>query len=163
MACLLGWLVCWSATALAQDCQLKKTTDEFTREPKLSTGFFTVQNVTLSIDADKRDIDFFFSVGGHDKCFDTNSELLILFEGNRTKNLFRNSGSMNCDGLFHVTVHNGPEAPYILKRLSTLKVASLKFTGNNKSETLITLNPAQQQLLMNQAACMARDAGTLVQ
>ena len=149
--------------SMAQDCQIKKETDQFTREPKLSTGFIPLQLASLSIDADKKDFDFFFTLEGADKCFDDNSTVLVLFEGTKQKTTFHNSGSMNCEGLFHFTVRNGPETPFAVKRFSTLKVSQLIFTGNNnKKPAVITFTPAQQQTLMQAAGCIATEAKALV-
>jgi hypothetical protein len=149
--------------ALSQDCQLKKTTDEFTRETKLSTGFFPLQNASLSVDADKKEIDFFFSLDGANKCFDNTSDMIIFYQGTRQKNSFKNSGTMNCEGLFHFTVRNGHQTPYVLQRLSTLKVDSIKFTGNNKITTVIRPTPEQQETILQTAACVAKEAQTLLQ
>src|SRR3954447_25239298 len=104
--------------ALAQDCNIKKETDGFTREPRLSTGFIKLQSSTLSIDADKKEFDFFFTIEGSDKCFDDQSTVVVMFEGSKQRNTFRSTGSMNCEGLFHFTVRNGPETPFAVKRFS---------------------------------------------
>jgi hypothetical protein len=149
--------------ATAQDCQLKKETDAFTREPKLSTGFFPLQLSSLSIDADKKLFDFFFTLEGADKCFDDNSTVVVVFDGNKQKTTFRNSGSMNCEGLFHFTVRNGPETPFAIKRFSTQKVSQLIFSANSeKKPTTITLTPVQQQTLMQVTGCIATEAKNLV-
>lgn len=149
-------------TAKAQDCQIQKQTDQFTREPKLSTGFISLQLSSLSIDADKKIFDFFFTLEGADRCFDDNSTLVVVFDGNKQKTTFRNSGSMNCEGLFHFTVRNGPETPFAIKRFSTQKVAQLIFTlNNNKKPVVVTLTPAQQQTLLQVTGCIATDAKTL--
>ena len=150
-------------TAMAQDCQIKKETDQFTREPKLSTGFITLKSSSLSIDADKKEFDFFFTVEGNDKCFDDQSTVVVMLEGSKQKSTFRNSGSMNCEGLFHFTVRNGPETPFAVKRFSTIKVTQFIFTVNNsKKPIVITLTPGQQQTFMQAAGCIATEAKALV-
>ena len=149
--------------ATAQDCQIKKETDQFTREPRLSTGFIPLQFSTLAIDADKKDFDFFFTHEGPDKCFDDQSTVVVMFEGSKQRNTFRNSGSMNCEGLFHFTVRNGPETPFAVKRFATIKVAQFIFTvNNNKKPITLTLTPTQQQTLMQAAGCIATEAQALV-
>lgn len=149
--------------ALAQDCDIKKETDQFTREAKLSTGFIKLQSSALSIDADKKEFDFFFNIEGADKCFDDQSTLVVLFDGSKQRNTYRNTGSMNCEGLFHFTVRNGPETPFVVKRFSTIKVAQLIFTTNNaKKPTTITLTAPQQDALMKAAGCIAASAKELV-
>ena len=149
--------------ALSQDCDIKKETDQFTREPKLSTGFIPLKAASVSIDTDKKLFDFFFTVEGADKCFDDQSTVVVMFEGSKQKNNFRNSGSTNCEGLFHFTIRNGPETPFAVKRFSTLKVTQFIFTVNNSAKPVtITLTPEQQGLFMKAANCMATEAKTLV-
>ncbi|MES1217992.1 MAG: hypothetical protein ABUT20_20970 [Bacteroidota bacterium] len=162
MKYILILLVFFPIAAIAQDCQIKKETDQFTREPKLSTGFMQLQLASLSIDADKKMFDFFFTIEGPDKCFDENTTVVVVFEGNKQKSTFRNSGSMNCEGLFHFTVRNGPETPFAVKRLSTQKVIQFIFTADpNKKPTTITLTPSQQETVMKIINCIATDAKTL--
>jgi hypothetical protein len=151
-----------SAPAFSQDCTLQKDKDPITNQPKISTGFFNLQTVTLSIDADSKNIDFFFTVDNSGKCFDYESSVLINFEGGRLKMTLRNSGTVNCEGYFHFTFRNGPSTPTQLVNLSTKKVVSMKFIGTNKAETSITLVPQQQQLLMNLTACMIKESKTLL-
>ncbi|MEJ0102016.1 MAG: hypothetical protein WDO19_05400 [Bacteroidota bacterium] len=149
-------------TVIAQDCQIKKETDQFTREPKLSTGFITLKSSSVSIDADKKEFDFFFTLEGNN-CFDDQSTVVVMLEGSKQKSTFRNSGSMNCEGLFHFTVRNGPETPFAVKRFSTIKVTQFIFTVNNsKKPTVITLTPEQQQLFMQANGCIATEAKALV-
>ncbi|MBL7763866.1 MAG: hypothetical protein JNL23_10615 [Chitinophagaceae bacterium] len=147
----------------AQDCVIKKETDQFTREPKLSTGFVQLKLSALSIEANKKEFDFFFVIDGANKCFDDNSTLLILFEGNKQRNNLRNTGSMNCEGLFHFTVKSGPETPVAVKRLTTQKVTQFTFVGSNKKEIIISLTPAQQEQLMSAVSCIAAEAKKLYQ
>lgn len=149
--------------ALAQDCTLKKETNSFTHETRLTTGFMPFNSTLLSIDANSTDIDFFFSINqaGDAKCFDDASTAVIVFEGTRSKTTFRNSGSMNCEGLFHFTFKNSTATPYALKRLATQKVSTITFNGSNKGITVITLSDEQKQSLMNWAGCIAKEAPTL--
>ena len=108
--------------SFAQDCKLKKTKDQFSQEPKLSTGFVPFSNALLSIEADSKEIDFLFSVRdkSEEKCFDDLSTISFVFEGKQKSN-FRNTGTMNCEGLFHVTFKNLPTTPGALQRLVTKK------------------------------------------
>jgi hypothetical protein len=144
----------------AQDCYLKKEKDQFTQQDRLSTGFIQMTNAKMSITADNKELDFFLSVGG-DKCFDQASTLSIVFEDGRTKLNVRNTGSMNCEGLFHFTLRNTPTPPSNLQRLATKKVKSMLLT-NDKVSTSILLNESQQQLLQTAADCMAKEAKTLI-
>jgi hypothetical protein len=149
--------------AFTQDCQIKKETDQFTRELKVSTSYIPLQSSSITIDADKKEFDFFFTIEGLDKCFDDQSTVTVMLEGSKQKNNFRNSGSTNCEGLFHFTIRNGPETPFAVKRFSTIKVVQFIFTVNNsKKPVLITLTPAQQEAFMKAANCIATEAKMLV-
>src|SRR5687768_2835608 len=87
------------ALAYSQECKLKKTKDQFSQEPKISTGFISFNNSLLSIDANKKEIDFFFSLKNtnESKCFDDASVATFVFEG-KLKSNFKNTGTMNCEG-----------------------------------------------------------------
>ena len=149
--------------SFAQDCELKKTKDQFSQEPKLSTGFVPFSNALLSIEADSKEIDFLFSVRdkSEEKCFDDLSTISFVFEGKQKSN-FRNTGTMNCEGLFHVTFKNLSTTPGALQRLVTKKITAISLTGNNKAVTTITLGPTQQQELMDLIACAVREGKTLI-
>lgn len=153
--------------SFAQDCKLKKTVDPFTHETKLSTGFQPFngkgQMVSISADANPKEIDFFVWVKGEGKCFDTESTANVVFEGERTKANFRNSGSMNCDGAFHFIFKNTPTTQSWLNRLATKKVATIKLTGAGGKEFMITLNEEQKTLLQSMASCISTEAKTLLQ
>lgn len=144
----------------AQDCKLITDKDPYTKETKLSTGFITLQGATVSIEADKTEIDFFFTVP--DKCFNDNSTVLIYFEGSKTKTTFRNAGSMNCDGYFHFKFKNGQVTPTVLKNLSTKKVAQFIFNADEKKPFTVSLLADQQDIFMKGASCIADEAKTLI-
>jgi hypothetical protein len=150
----------------AQDCTLRKTEDPFTHETKLSTGFqnFTGNGHTVSIsaDANPREIDIFIWVKGEGKCFDSESTANVIFEGERTKALMRNGGSMNCDGAFHLVFKNTKTTASWLNRLVTKKVSTIKLTGSDKKEISIILTEDQKTLLQNMAACVATEGKALV-
>lgn len=148
-------------TALfAQDCTLKKEKDQFSQQERLTTGFLQFTNCRLSITADSKELDFFIAVGA-DKCFDENSTLTVTFDDGHSKLNFRNSGSMNCEGLFHFTFRNTPTPNYNLQRLAAKKVKALVLT-NDKVVTTVLLNESQQQQLQTAADCMAKQANTLI-
>jgi hypothetical protein len=148
--------------AAAQNCNLQKEKDPYTKELKISTGFITLQGTSLSIDADSKEIDFFFTLSGEGKCFDYESMVMVIFEGGKLKTNFRNSGTVNCEGYFHFTFRNGPSASSILTNLSTKKVITLKFTGANKKETTLNLTEEQQKTFMELTACLVKEAKTLL-
>lgn len=163
MKLLFAAVLLFPLFSLAQDCNLKKETNSFTHETRLTTGFIPFNTALLSIDANSTDIDFFFSItnAGDAKCFDDASTAVVVFDGTRYKTTFHNSGSMNCEGMFHFTFRNSTATPYALKRLATQKVSTITFNGSNKSVTVLTLSDEQKQLLMNLAACVAKEAQTL--
>ena len=148
--------------SFAQDCKLKKTKDQFSQEPKLSTGFVPFSSVSLSIDADAKEIDFLFSVNRSDeKCFDDASTVSFVFEKNVKAN-FKNTGTMNCEGLFHVTFKNLAVTPPALQRLIAKKITAITLTGSNKSVTTITLGETQQQELINLLTCIVNESKGLI-
>ena len=147
---------------IAIGCKLIKEADPFTKETKLSSGFISLQvGASLSIDADSREIDFFFTVP--DECYTDASTVFIFFEGTKVKATYRNSGSMNCDGYFHFVFRNGAGTPSGLQKLATQKVTSFVFTGTNvKRPTTISLLPDQQKTFMEVTACMITESKTLI-
>jgi len=151
----------------AQDsCQLKKTTDPFTHQTKISTGFvpFTANGVQLSvsIDATGTDIDFFLWFNKEQKCFDEQSAIQISFEGDRYKLNLRNTGSMNCEGAFHFTFKNSANTPSQLQRLVDKKINSFHLTGPDKTVTDVVFSPEQKAIFARMAACIVRDSKTLL-
>lgn len=152
--------------AFAQDCKLKKTEDPFTHETKLSTGFqnFSGNGLTVNISADAipKEIDFFVWVKGEGRCFDPESTAEVVFDGERAKRIFRNSGSMNCDGTFHFTFKNTPTTQSLLNRFLTKKVTSIKLTGTHGKEMIMTLTEDQKTMLQEMAKCIATEAKTLL-
>lgn len=155
-------LLFFSAPAFSQECQLLKEKDPITNEPKISTGFFNLQIAALSIDADSKNIDFFFTVDNRSKCFDYSSTVVLHFEGGKLKITLRNSGTVNCEGYFHFTFRNSSGTPSQLLNLSTKKVVLITFNGTNKAVTTITPTPQQQQLLMDLTTCMISESKSLL-
>lgn len=152
---------------LAQDsCKLKSETDAFTHETRISTGFipFNVSGVPLSIsiDATKTEVDVFFWIRSDSKCFDETSTAQVIYEGERLKSNFKNSGSMNCEGAFHFTFRNSRTTPTQLKRLADKKINTIKFTGNDKSITEIIFTEEQRALFMKMAVCVINQSKSLL-
>jgi len=153
--------------ASAQDsCQLTKSTDAFTHQIKISTGFvpFILNGtpVSISVDATSTDIDFFLWFTGAQKCFDEASTIQINFEGDRYKQNFKNTGSMNCDGAFHFSFKNVATTPSQLQRLLDKKINFFHITGPNKTITDLTFSAEQKAQFMRMAACVVRDSKTLL-
>lgn len=152
--------------SFAQDCQLKKSVDPFTHETKLSTGFqnFTGNGLTVSIaaDATPKEINFFVWVKGDNKCFDDESTANVIFEGERTRTILHNAGSMNCEGAFHFVFKNTPTTASWLNRMATKKVATVKLTGSDKKEMVLSFSDEQKELFQSMAACIATEGKTLI-
>jgi hypothetical protein len=146
----------------AQDCHLKTSKDPYTKEIKISTGFISLTGSQLSVEATKSEIDFMFSLEGG-KCFDDASTASVFYEGTRLKTNFKNSGTMNCDGLFHFTFRNTNPSPSALQNLAIKKISSIRFKDNTKKETGVTLTSEQQQMLMNLTNCIITEAKKLLQ
>lgn len=163
MKSILVILLSLPMASLAQDCNLKKTKDQFSQEPKISTGFVPFSSALLSIDAESKEIDFLFSIKNPSdpKCFDDASTISFVFEG-KQKATFRNTGTMNCEGLFHVTFKNLTTTPGPLQKLATKKITAITLTGNNKSVSAITLGVQQQQELMEMISCIVKEGKTLI-
>lgn len=160
MKYLMLFVVLFPVALFAQDCAIKKEKDQFSQQERLTTGFMQLTNSRLSITADNKELDFFITVSG-DKCFDDASTLSVVFEDGRTKSNFRNTGSMNCEGLFHFAIRNTATTNFNLQRMATKKVKAIVLT-NAKVITSILLNEAQQQMLLTAADCMAKEAKTLI-
>jgi len=143
----------------AQDCSLKTTKDPYTREIKVTTGLISLNNAQYSIEAKKTEIDFMFSVEG--KCFDDASIASVFFEGTRLKSNFKNGGTTNCDGLFHITFRNTNPMQSALSNLGTKKINSVRFKDNTNKETGVILTAEQQQTLSTLINCIINEAQKL--
>ncbi|GAC1419217.1 MAG: hypothetical protein NVSMB67_08930 [Flavisolibacter sp.] len=144
---------------------MKKEVDPFTHITKISTGFISFAygnaHLSLSIDATAAEIDFFFWLTNEGKCFDETSTALVNYEGDRVKANYKNGGSMNCDGAFHIIFRNTALTPAALERLASKKINNIVFSGNNKTVTNLVFTPEQKQKLMDMAACTVRESKTL--
>jgi hypothetical protein len=155
--------------ASSQECKIRKELDKFSQQPKLTTGFVTfnagINKVMLSVDANKTEIDFFFVLpaGKDGKCFDDASTAVINYEGDRLKATFRNTGSMNCDGLFHFSFRNVVSTPSTLQKMATKRITSITFTGSNKQKYEVSFSGFEQQEIMDIVACMITQSKTLLQ
>jgi hypothetical protein len=147
----------------SQECKLIKANDPFTKEKTISTGFIALEGASLTIDANKQEIDMLFTISGADKCFSDGNMASIFFAGTKFKLSQRNNGSMNCEGIVHFVLRNSTTTPSLLKRFATQKIDKIVFIGNNKKESVVTFTPEQQQLVLDLAACMSNEAPTLLQ
>jgi hypothetical protein len=114
------------------------------------------------VDATPSIIDFFLWITKDSRCFDDASTAELIFDGEKVKMKFKNTGSMNCDGAFHFSFKNTPTTNSQLNKIATKKINTIKLVGNNKTETLITLTEEQKLLLMNMAACVANEGKSLI-
>ena len=145
----------------AQNCNLKTTRDPYTKEIKLTTGMVPLNSGQYPIEATKTGIDFMFSLEG--KCFDDVSTATAFFEGTRLKTNFRNSGTMNCDGLFHISFRNTNPVQTALQNLGSKKVNAIRFKDNTGKETGISLTADQQQAFMDFISCIITESQKLLQ
>lgn len=150
----------------AQECHLKKETDRFSQLPKYTTGLINFKGgespFQLTIDATATDIDFLFSITSTGNlCFDDASTAVISFDSARVKLTIHNSGTMNCNGFFHFNFRNTQPVPGNLQRLSTFKIASIKFT-NDKKVTEVTLDGNEKAQLQQLIKCIIEQAPTLI-
>jgi len=158
--CFLLPLFINAQDSTAVSCKLIKETDPYTKETRLSSGFMSLQGATLTIDADNKEIDFFFVVDN--KCFEDESTVFIFFEGSKSKTTYRNSGRMNCDGYFHFSFRNGLATPSVLQKIATQRVAHFIFTGRDKKAVTVDLLPDQQKALMEITSCLVAESKTLI-
>jgi hypothetical protein len=145
----------------AQNCSLQTTKDPFTKEIKVSTALVPLNTGQYSIEATKSGIDFMFVLEG--KCFDDASTASVYYEGSRLKTNFRNSGTMNCDGLFHFNFRNTDPFPSALRNLAARKVTSIRFKDNTNKETGILFTADQQQMFEDLINCIMNEAKKLLQ
>ncbi len=161
MKYILSLLLLLPIFTRAQDCHLKTLKDPYTKEIKISTGFISFNSSQVSIEATKSEIDFMFSLGSGN-CFDDASAAAVFFEGTKLKTNFKNNGTMNCDGLFHITFRNTNPSPFALQNLATKKITSIRFKDNSKKETGVTLTAEQQQMFMDFINCIINEAKKLL-
>ena len=162
-------LVCCCAlfSGRAQDCKLKRTIDPYTKVEKISTGFKRFgrdTTILLSVDATKTDVDLFFAVPGPPEahCFDNESPISIIYEGGRLKYNSKNSGSMNCEGLFHVTFRNVVTTPTALNNIGTKKLQGIKLTDTRKGVIQVNFSEEEKEKLMKMVNCVVTEAKTLL-
>jgi hypothetical protein len=162
MKCSLLLFFLFPLVGSAQDCKLKKDKDPYTKEVRISTGFFPMEGMMVSIQATKSEIDFLFSMTNNTKCFDDASTAQIFFENSKYKSNYKNNGTMNCQGLFHFIYRNGASTPTALQNLASKKVTSIKFKDSSGKESEITFTAVQQEQFMELTACVIKEAKVLL-
>jgi hypothetical protein len=163
---LISFLLLLPVLSFAQDCKIKKEKDQFSQEPKVTTGFMKLSTskgapVSVSIEADAKEIKLLFSLG-ESQCFDDQSTASVSWDSTRSKTSLRNATAMNCDGIFSVVFRNSTATPAGLEKFSKQKVSSIILINNRKEKVEITLNEDQKQLLRKFTGCLIPEAKALI-
>lgn len=146
----------------AQECNLIKDIDAYTRQTRLSTGFIELTGASLVADADNKEIDILITFKT-DRCFDDGCSALVFFEGGKQKLSLRNAGTMNCEGLFHFIFRNATTVNYQLKKMATQPISHMVFTDRNGKTIPVTLSVQQQEAFRNALRCITEQAPSLLQ
>jgi hypothetical protein len=157
----IGWLG-WMGSALAQDCALIRDNDPYTKLTTLSTGYHKLPGGALLLDASKTEIDSMLEVGNGNACFDDETTIQVFFEGTKLRLMFRNSGTMNCEGLLHVIFKNAPGTNYQLNKLISLPIQRILITNTANKEWLIQPDPEQRAKWTRSATCLVGEAKQLL-
>ncbi|RYY90622.1 MAG: hypothetical protein EOO15_01875 [Chitinophagaceae bacterium] len=149
--------------ASAQDCtMLRRDRDPYTKEVRINTGQMLVGNGhKLSVEATAKEIDIFFVLSANGACFNDQSTMVTNFTGTRTRSTYKNAGTMNCEGFFHIIFRNGHEPVYGLKKLLDQKVSAFTF-GEGKDALVITLTEEQKEILQRSLSCLVNEAKGLL-
>lgn len=152
----------------AQECQVKKSVDPYTKLERITTGFAEFgsggDRFRVSMDATSKEIEFIFSVPGNGdgKCFDDRSQANVVFEGGRLKSNLKNNLAMNCKGMFTVIFKNATTTPSALQNLTKRKIMSIKLNGTNNTATEVVLTGAEQELFSHMVQCIITESKTLL-
>jgi hypothetical protein len=146
----------------AQDCNVNRETDLFTKETRLSSGFIDLSGASVTIDADKKELDILFSFKTN-RCFDDGCTATIYFAGTKSKLLLRNAGTMNCEGLYHFIFRNAATVNYQLKKIATAKVSHIVFTDRDQKMAPVNLDEPMQLKFMQAVDCVTKEAVKLLQ
>ncbi len=150
------------AGAIAQDCQLIREVDPYTRSTNLSTGYHKWAGGSLLLDASKQELDWMIEVGSGNVCFDDEATMQVFFVGSKQRLLLRNVGTMNCEGLLHVLFKNGPSTNYQLNKLATMPIQRILITNSAKKEWSIEPDAEQRDRWMRAATCLINESKKLL-
>ena len=148
--------------AEAQECKVLKEQDLYTHQIRVSSGFLDLTGASVTVDADKKEIDLLFSFKT-DRCFDDGCTATVYFAGTKSKLLLRNAGTMNCEGLFHFIFRNGTTVNYQLKKMATTPVSQIVFTDRDQKLIPVNLDEPQQRAFMKALQCVTDEAIKLLQ
>ena len=141
----------------AQDCTLKNEKDRFNQDPRLTTGFISFgagnDKFLLSISADKKEVDYFFSLDNSSMCFNDMSRVMVTFD-NKSRGNYKNGGTTNCKGYFHFIFPNQQNLNANLTNLSVKKISTIQFTDNNNNKKILTLRPDDQEKIIKLTTCV---------
>jgi hypothetical protein len=149
------------AQTTSVDCKLRTERDPYTKEVRLSTGALRIGSYQITGEASSKEIDLFISLTGTGACFNDQSSVQVTYTGSRLKNTYRNGGTMNCEGYFHMIFRNTPETQYSLRKLIDLRIATLTF-GTGPEAHVITLTEDQKDIVQGALSCLATQAKTLI-
>jgi hypothetical protein len=141
-------------SATAQDCALIKNEDPYTRSITYSTGYNKWPGGSVVLDASKAEIDWMIELGVGNICVDDEATIQVFFEGSKLRLMFRNSGTMNCEGLLHVLFKNSTTTNYQLNKLATLPIQRILITTSAKKEFSIEPDADQRAVWMRSATCL---------
>lgn len=148
--------------AHAQECKLIREQDLYTKQLHISSGFIDLNGASVTVDADKKEIDILFSFKTN-RCFDDQCTATIYFAGTKSKLLLRNAGTMNCEGLYHFIFRNGTTINYQLKKLATMPISQLVFTDRDQKQIPVLVDEKMQLLFMKAVQCVSEEAVKLLQ
>lgn len=154
--------LCFGCVLNAQDCSLIRETDPYTKLSTLSTGYQKMQGGSLVLDASKTEIDWMLEVGSGNVCFDDEATIQVFFEGTKLRLMFRNGGTMNCEGLLHVLFKNATGTNYQLNKLITLPIQRILITTLDKKEWVIEPNAEQRAKWIQSATCLVNESKKLL-
>ncbi len=141
----------------SQNCQLKDERDRYNQGIRLTTGFKSIgvgsDKFLISISADKKEVDLFFVLENSGFCFNEFSRATVKYE-NKQSGSFKNGGTTNCKGFFHFIFPNQENLNTNLINLGLKKISSIHFTGNDNVKKIITIQPQDNEIILNAVNCL---------
>ena len=116
----------------------------------------------MQLDATKAEIDWMIEVGAGNICFNDEASIQVFFEGSKLRLMFRNSGTLNCEGLLHVLFKNSISTNYQLTKLATLPVKQIVVTNPDKKTWIIEPTEEQRLKWMEAATCLITESKKLL-
>jgi hypothetical protein len=146
----------------AQDCaMLHRDRDPYTKEVRITTGQMNIGSHKLSVEANLKDIDLFFVISTAGICFNEDSTVVVNYAGTRSKSTFRNGGTLNCEGFFHIIFRNSHTENSGLRRMMEQRTSGFTF-GKGKDAIVINLTEEQRDILQKSLSCLVAEGKTLL-